>query len=100
MTQVPAGPDGAVGELRRLLGARVLPYNYVVRPTQMVTFRHPFTGGNATVPIYLPEGTPRMEHRSDRIIYNYSDLTVEARFLPDGAVDVIYNSGFLRQLPF
>jgi hypothetical protein len=100
MTQVPAGPDGSLGELKRGLGVRPLPYARAVRPTQLVTFRHPFTGRNATVPLNLPAGPPRMEHRSDRIVYNFGDYTVEARFLPDGSVDVVYNSGILRPLPF
>jgi hypothetical protein len=66
----------------------------------MVTFRHPFTGRNVTVPLRLPEGPPRLEHRSDRIVYNYGDYIVEARFLTDGSVDVVYNSGLLRPLSF
>jgi len=97
---VPAGPEGTLGELKRGIGARPLPYPYGVKPNQMVTFRHPFTGRNVIVPLRLPAGTPRMEHRWDRIIYNYGDYTVEARFLQDGSVDVIYNSGLLRPLHF
>ena len=100
LTQVPIGPEGTMGELRRVLGGRAMPYPYVVRPTQMVTFRHPFSGKNVTVPMRLPESTPRMEHRPDRIIYNYSDYVVEARFQQDGSVDVVYNSGLLRPLPW
>ncbi len=100
MTQVPVGPNGAMGELRRGLGARPVASPYLVRPNQLVTFRHPFTGRNATVPIRLPYGPPRMEHGSDRIIYNYGDYIVEARFLRNGAIDIVYNSGFLRPLQF
>lgn len=99
-TQTPIGPNGSMGELKLGLGLRVLPYPYVVKPTQMVTFRHPYTGRNVTVPLRLPPSTARMEHRSDRIIYNFGDYTVEARFLPDGSVDVIYNSGLARPLKF
>jgi hypothetical protein len=100
MTQVPVGPEGAMGELKRGFGVRTFPYPGVVRPNQIVTFRHPYTGRNATVPMRLPPGTPRMETRPDRIVYNYNDYTVEARFNPDGTVDVVYNSGFLRPLYF
>ncbi|MBI1829850.1 MAG: hypothetical protein HYR84_00200 [Planctomycetes bacterium] len=100
MAQVPAGPEGTLGELKRGLGARALPYPYGVRPNQMVTFRHPFSGRNVTVPIRMPDAVARMEHRADRIIYNFAEYTVEARFLPDGSVDIIYNSGFLRPLRF
>ena len=100
MTPVPAGPEGTIGELKRGLGVVPFPYPYAVRPTHMVTFRHAFSGKNVTVPLRLGAGPPRMEHRSDRIIYNYGDYTVEARFLPDGSVDVTYNSGLLRPLSF
>jgi hypothetical protein len=100
MTQVPAGPEGTLGELKRGLGIVPLPYSYAVRPNQMVTFRHPLSGRNVTVPLRLPEGPPRLEHRADRIVYNYGDYTVDARFLPDGSVDVVYNSGLLRPLRF
>jgi hypothetical protein len=100
MAPTPVGPEGTIGELKLALGLRSLPYPYAVRPNRLVTFRHPYTGRNATVPMRLPDGTPRMEHRADRIIYNYGDYTVEARFLPDGSVDVVYNSGLLRPLRF
>jgi hypothetical protein len=100
MNQVPIGPQGTMGELRRVYVVRPLPYAYVVRPTQMVTFRHPYTSRNVTVPMRLPDSTPRMERQTDRIIYNYNDYTVEARFQPDGSVDVVYNSGLLRPLPW
>jgi hypothetical protein len=98
--QVPIGPEGTMGELRRVLGVRPLPYPFVVRANQIVTFRHPYNGRNISVPLRMPEGQPRLEHRADRIVYNYGDYTVEARFNPDGSVDVIYNSGLLRPLPF
>ncbi len=64
----------------------------------MVTFRHPYTGRNVTLPLTLPEGTPRLEHLADRIVYNYGEYTVEARFFRDGSVETVYNSGFLRPL--
>jgi hypothetical protein len=99
-TQAPIGPEGSMGELKMGLGWLPQPYPYVIRPNQMVTFRHPYTGRNVTVPLRMPSGTPRMEHRSDRIIYNFGDYFVEARFLPDGAVDVLYNSGLGRPLRF
>src|SRR5437899_4951445 len=67
MQQVPAGPDGTIGELKRVLGARALPYPYAVHPNQRVTFRDPFPGGHVTVPLRMPAGTPRMEHISHRI---------------------------------
>jgi hypothetical protein len=75
------------GSVREASGDR-LP-----RPAYFITYRHPFTGQCVTVPVALPEGTPRIEHRGCRIIYNYGSYTVEVAFVPDGTVDVIYNSG-------
>ena len=98
MAQVPAGPNGAMGEQLTGLGLRPQPFNQVFRPNQMVTFRHPFNGRNVTVPLTLPAGTPRMEIRTDRIVYNYGSYVVEARFFPDGSVETVYNSGFMRVL--
>jgi hypothetical protein len=64
----------------------------------MVTFRHPCTGLTVVAPLALPDSTPRMEYRTNRVIYNYGSYTVEVHFLPDGRVDVIYNSGLFREL--
>ena len=97
---VTVGPDGTIGELKRGLGMRPLPYPYAVRPNQMVTFRHPYSGRNVTVPMRFTDLTPRVENRADRIVYYCGDYDVEARFLPDGSVDVVYNSGVLRPLRF
>jgi hypothetical protein len=68
------------------------------RPTRLVGFRHLFTGQTVTVPLALPDSTPRMEYVRDRVVYDYGDYTVEVRFLKDGAVDVYYDSGLLRAL--
>jgi hypothetical protein len=99
MTQVPAGPGGAIGELRTGVGGNAQPYNGMFRANQMVTFRHPYTSRNVIIPLKLPDSTPRVEHLGDRVRLNYGSYYVEARFQPDGSVDVIYNSGFLRPLP-
>ncbi len=80
MAQVPIGPNGAMGEQLTGLGLRPQPFNQIFRPNQMVTFRHPFTGRNVTVPLTLPAGTPRMEIQADRVIYNYGAYTVEVAF--------------------
>lgn len=98
LKQVPAGPEGALGEQLTGFGLRPQPFHRMFRPNQMVTFRHPFHGRNVTVPLTLPEGTPRLEHRSDRIVYNYGSYVVEVRFFADGSADVLYNSGFMRPL--
>ncbi len=99
-TLVPVGPGGALGEKRVWIGGDPKPYHCQLRATHIVTFRHPATCCNVAVPLNLLEGSPRIEHRSDRIIYNYGSYTVTARFLPDGSVETIYNSGMLRPLPF
>lgn len=66
------------------------------RATQLVSFRHPCTGQTVTLPLALPESTPRMEYVRDRVVYDYGNYTVEVRFLKDGSADVIYDSGLLR----
>ena len=102
---VPADPGGHTsmkptcdGESLRWFGAVREPCNSRFQPTCIVTFRHPHTGQNVSVPLALPEGTPTIMHGPDRITYNYGSYAVRVRFLPDGSVDVIYDSGFLRSL--
>jgi hypothetical protein len=99
VTQVAAGPDGAIGELRNGFRGTAKPYAGNFQPNRMVTFLHPYTNRNVLVPMKLPDGTPRIEHIAERIRFNYGTYYVEARFLPDGGVDVVYNSGLLRALP-
>jgi hypothetical protein len=99
LTQVAAGPDGALGELRSGLRATPKPYAGNYQANRMVTFRHPYTSRNVIVPMKLPDSAPRIEHIADRIRLNYGSYYVEARFLPEGGVDVVYNSGYLRTLP-
>jgi hypothetical protein len=73
------------------------PYNCPPpRPTCQMNYRHPVTGQLITVPLALPDSTPRLEHRGTRVIYDYGSYTVEVSFLPDGCVDVVYNSGLFR----
>jgi len=67
-------------------------------PLVMVNLCHLYTGQQITVPLYLPEGTPTIQHVWSKIVYNYGSYTVAVRFLPDGSVDVIYSSGLLRGL--
>src|SRR5262249_21619691 len=86
------------GECTRWFGTVREPYDGHLRPTCIVTFRHAYTGQNVSVPLALPEGTPIIMHGPDRITFNYGSYVVRVRFLPDGSVDVIYDSGFLRAL--
>jgi hypothetical protein len=67
-------------------------------PTHFMTFRHAYTCQLVTVPVTLPEGTPRVEHVRDRIVFNYQVYAVTVQFFPDGSVDVLYNSGLFRPL--
>jgi hypothetical protein len=102
---VPNGPNGALtfvpsdptaGERISIFGVRADPRP--PRPTTMIRYRHPGTGRTLLVPLALPPGTPRIYHRTNRIVRDYSGYTVQVEFLADGSVDVIYNSGFLRGL--
>jgi hypothetical protein len=88
---------GGVGERVNVVGTG-RPDNSQPRPTHLVTFRHPWTGRNVTVPMTFPEGTPRLEYRAAAVIFNYGSYTVEVHFYRDGSVDVVYNSGLLRRL--
>lgn len=74
------------------------PAGYQPRPNQVVTFRHPTTGRPVHVPLALPLGTPQVQYRWSRIVYNYGTYTVEVAFSPDGTATVIYNSGLFRGL--
>jgi hypothetical protein len=95
----PAG-DGAAGERAGSFGKARGSVCEPPRPTCCVTFKHLCTGQDVKVPLALPCDTPVIEHARGRIIYNYGSYTVEVRFLPDGCVDVIYNSGLLRRIAF
>jgi len=93
-----AGPGGPAGERVSYFGLVREPNNCPLRPNYLVTFRHAYSGQLITVPVTFPEGTPQVAYRDNRIIYNYGSYTVEAVFYPDGSVDMVYNSGFLRPL--
>lgn len=98
MVLATPGPGPAPGEKITWFGTMRQPIIGAPRPTHFVSFRHPFTGSLVTVPLALPQGTPNMEYQARRVIYNYGSYTVSVFFLADGSVDVIYNSGFLRDL--
>jgi hypothetical protein len=95
-----AGPNGAPGSRSAFLGGPAEPFSRVPAPTHMVTFLHPVSKHNIIVPMTFPQGTPRIEHRGDRVIYNWGSYQVHARFLPDGSVETLYNSGVLRPISF
>jgi hypothetical protein len=92
--------DGSPGEIAGSFGKARGSVCEPPQPTCRVTFQHPCTGQEVTVPLALPEGTPTIEHVRQRIVYNYGSYTVEVRFVSDGSVDVIYNSGLLRRIAF
>ncbi|MFO0865687.1 MAG: hypothetical protein U0744_13715 [Gemmataceae bacterium] len=99
MRAQPVGPGGSLAENLRGISYAAYPFNKVYRPTHMVMFWHPYSGRYANIPLTLPESVPTVQRRPDAIVYNYGIYEIEALFLPDGAVDVIYNSGYLRPLP-
>jgi hypothetical protein len=88
---VSTGP-GVVGERLTLFGGTE-PFACQMRPNHVATFRHYYTGQSVSVPLRLPEDIPLMQHRANRTIYNYGSYSVEVVFLPDGSVDVVYNTG-------
>lgn len=89
-------PSYEVAESTRWFGTVRERYCGSLQPTHVVTFRHCYTGQNVCVPLALPEGTPTIMHGPDRITFNYGSYAIRVRFLPDGSVDVAYDSGFLR----
>ena len=99
-TVLVAGANGAPGTRSAWLGGPGEPFNRVPAPTVMVTFLHPVTKRNVIVPMTFPQGTPRVENRGDRVLYNWSGYQIQARFLADGSVEVLYNSGVLRPISF
>jgi hypothetical protein len=99
-TVLAAGPQGAPAERAAWLGGPYEPYGRSIQPPHMVTFRHPVTGQNLNVPMAFPDSTPRMASGADRVVYNFTTYQIIARFLPDGSVQVIYNSGVLRPVSF
>jgi hypothetical protein len=96
--QTPAGTCNAIGERVSYLGKAGTPYNGALRPTYLVTFSNPVTKGKVTVPLALPEGTPQMRYSRNRAVFDYGIYQVEVAFLPDGSVDVYYDSGPFRKL--
>ncbi len=99
-TALVPGPNGAPGERSAWVGGPTEPFTRPLTPTHMVTFRHPASNQNVVVPFTFPQGIPRIETRADRIIYNWGSYQVQARFLPDGSVEALYNSGILRPISF
>jgi hypothetical protein len=61
-------------------------------PNQWLSFQHPFTHAYVSVPVRLPPGMPRLEQRSDRVIYDYGIISIVIQFVRDGSVNVSYNS--------
>jgi hypothetical protein len=96
MSLKPGGACGAPGERISFFGTVREAVCAPPRPTHFVSIQHPYTGRAVILPLCLPEETPRMEYRAARVIYNYGSYTVEVHFLADGTVDVVYNSGLLR----
>jgi hypothetical protein len=95
MALTPIGPGGALGVRTSFRSPTPEPCPQARRATHVVTVVHPCTGRTLLVPLTLPDDTPRIEHRLGSVIYNYGSYTVTLRFLDDGSVEVVYNSGAL-----
>jgi hypothetical protein len=95
---VRSGGGGSPGERISFLGLVQEPAATQPKPTHLVTFRHPFTGRNITVPLMLKPGTPRMSYNRDSVLYNYGSESTEVQFNRDGSADVVYSSGLLRRI--
>ncbi len=75
------------------------PYNCPPVITCKVTFRHDCSGRMVTVPLGLPVNQiPKVMHRANRYIYDYTSYSIQVIFLEDGSVDVAYNSGLFRDV--
>lgn len=96
--QLAPAASGAAGELPLRRGGAREYTSGPPRANYVVTVRHPYSGQDLKVPLFLPDGVPEIEHTWSRVVYNYGIYTVEIRYLSDGSIDVIYNSGFLRPL--
>src|SRR5947209_8706295 len=77
----PTGPGAptVVGERITLFGGTE-PYTCQLRPNQVVTLRHYYTGQLVSVPMRLPPDIPLVQHRYNRTIFNYGSYSVEAVF--------------------
>ena len=96
-TSLKVGPNGSTGEWSpSLISPRKEAYYQQPKATHMVTFRHPYSGQDVTVPIAFPQGTPQVTHQYDAIVYNYTQYQIRVQFFRDGSVDVVYNSGIFR----
>lgn len=98
--QLVPGPGGAPGERSSWLGGPPSPYPRQAIATHVVTFRHSYTGQNVNVPITFPDSGARMETVPEYVQFNFTSYQIRVRFIPDGTVDVTYNSGWLRPIAF
>jgi hypothetical protein len=98
-TSLKVAPDGATGEYKTWsLSPVTKSYYCPPKATHMVTFRHPHTCQNVTVPLAFPQGTPRLAYQTNAVSFQYTGYVVRVDFLPDGSVDVVYNSGLFRPI--
>ena len=89
----------SLGERTRWFGMVREPCNDSLRPNHVVNFNNPCTHQMVAIPIAFPEGTPTILHGPNRITFDYGSYAIRVLFFPDGSVDVVYDSGFLRAAP-
>jgi hypothetical protein len=95
VTMKPTG----LGERTRWFGMVREICNDPLRPNCVVNFHNPCTGRTVAIPIAFPDGTPTILHGPNRLTYDYGSYAIRVLFFPDGSVDVVYDSGFLRAAP-
>jgi len=103
---LPAGSCGAFapGTVSALFDVAALVCAKTSAPVTVVAAAAPVagpataaTGQPLTLPLHLPiDSTPRMEYRTDRVVYDYGTGSVQVLFLPDGSAYVVYEDGLLR----
>ncbi|MBM4067544.1 MAG: hypothetical protein FJ271_01160 [Planctomycetes bacterium] len=98
--QLVPGPNGAPGERSGWLGGTPAPFPRQVIATHVVSFRHSYSRQNVQVPITFPDAAVRMETVADYVQFTFTSYTIRVIFQPNGSVDVVYNSGWLRPIAF
>lgn len=94
------GPSGAPGERSAWPGATPAPFPRQAIATHVVRFRHSYSQLDVNVPITFPDSTVRAETFAGGVQFTFTSYTIRVVFQPNGTVDVVYNSGWLRPIAF
>ncbi len=96
VTPQPTGPHGETAAYVSMFGECQPTCARPPGRAMQGAYQHPCTGQFVTVPLFLPEGTPVIQHRRNGVTYNYGSYAVEVFFRTDGSVDVDYYSPLAR----